>query len=375
MKKIALIGSTGSVGRQTLEVIERNPFLSVVSLTGHKNGELLLRQIEKFKPEIACLTGGNLSCGGGVRVYSGEDSALCAVCESADIVVVAIAGFSALEIVLKAIDMGKTVALASKEALVCGGELVMKKAREKGVEIIPLDSEHSAIWQALGFKKTGFKKLILTASGGPFRTTDIRDLENVTPEAALKHPNWNMGKKITVDCATMLNKGFEVIEAHHLFSAPAGSVEVVVHPQSVVHSMVEFADNSVLAEMSCPDMAQPIQIALTYPERLPTALESLDFTKLQKLEFFPPDRKKFPCLKLAEDCFISGGTSACILNAASEIAVDAFLSGGITFTAIARVIEETLLKVPSSAGTDILSLKEADALGREAAKKLIKRYS
>ncbi|MBP5193345.1 MAG: 1-deoxy-D-xylulose-5-phosphate reductoisomerase [Clostridia bacterium] len=342
-KNIALLGSTGSIGRQVLEVVRRFPEFKIVSLAAHKNKALLEKQIEEFDPQVACLTGGDLLQDfGNTAVFCGRDSLEKAIVDSADIVFVAVTGFSGLSAVLKAIEKKKTVALANKEALVCGGELVMRKARENGVEIIPVDSEHSALWQALGYRKTGFKRLILTASGGPFRLANLREMRDFSAKDALNHPTWKMGEKISIDSATMLNKGFEVIEAHHLFSAAIERIDVVVHPQSIIHSMVEFEDNSVLAQMSNPDMKLPIQAALTYPQKLASPLEPLDFTKIGKLEFFPLDREKFPCFDIAIDSLRRGGNLPCALNAASEEAVRAFLSGRIRFTDIAPIIAQTI---------------------------------
>ena len=294
-----------------------------------------------------------------------------AVIDEADVVFVAVTGFAGLKAVLKAIELKRTVALANKEALVCGGEIVMQRAKENGVEIVPVDSEHSALWQALGCRRQGYKRLILTASGGPFRCANLCEMRHFTAKDALKHPNWSMGAKITVDCATMLNKGFEVIEAHHLFGAPIDKIDVVVHPQSIIHSMVEFEDNSVLAEMSVPNMAQPIQFALTYPEKLKSSLESIDFVKLGRLEFFPLDREKFPCFDIAVNSLRKGGNFPCAMNAASEVAVQAFLKDEIAFTDIACVISSVLDSfewLPAS----YTNLVKTDALARAGAQEAIK---
>ena len=376
MKKISLIGSTGSVGKMVLDVVRNNPDLSVVALTAHTNADLLQRQIAEFSPKIACLTGKDyFSCGtSGTKTYAGADSIIRAVCDEADVVFVAVTGFAGLEVTLRAIELKKDVALANKEALVCGGNLVTSAAAAAGVEIIPVDSEISAVWQALDFKKQGYKKIILTASGGPFREASIDELKSVTPEQALNHPTWKMGKKITVDCATMLNKGFEVIEAHHMFGAPLDSIEVVVHPQSIIHSMVEFCDGSVLAEMSYPDMRQPIQAALTYPQKRPLPpLASMDFASVGRLEFYSPDREKFPCLAIAEQSIRTGGTNPCAMNAASEVAVNEFLNGNILFTDIARVIEKIVEK-DFGAEVTLPALIDADARSRAEAKKIINNF-
>jgi len=372
-KKIALIGSTGSVGRQVLDVVRANPEFSVVALTAHKNRELLESQITEFKPLVACLTGEDTppKANGDTAVYCGEGSILNAVVDEADVVFVAVTGFAGLEVVLRAVELGKTVALANKEALVCGGDLVMQAAEKTGARILPVDSEHSALWQCLGYKTGGYKRLILTASGGPFRTATKEEMCRFCAKEALNHPNWSMGDKITIDCATMLNKGFEVIEAHHLFGCPLDRIEVVVHPQSIVHSMVEFEDNSVMAEMSNPSMLQPIQLALTYPEKKPTPMPTLDLVKLGRLEFYPLDRDKFPCFDIAVGSLKRGGCFPCAMNAASEVAVRAFLDGRILFTDIATVISKALDKAEELCLT-LENLKKTDAASRLAAEDIIK---
>ncbi len=371
-KNIALIGSTGSVGRQVLQVVDANADFRIVSLTANTNKELLEKQITEYKPQVACLTGASElpSAPSHTKVYCGADSIFNAVVDDADIVFVAVTGFAGLEVVLRAIEKGKTVALANKEALVVGGELVMAAAKENGVEIIPVDSEHSALWQSLNFAKSGYKKLILTASGGPFRNAKMCEMGNFSPEDALKHPNWRMGDKITIDCATMLNKGFEVIEAHYLFNAPLNSIEVLVHPQSIVHSMVQFADNSVIAEMSAPSMLQPIQMALTYPEKLVAPMPELDLISVGKLEFYPLDREKFPCFDIAVNSLKAGGNIPCAMNAASEIAVRAFLDRKISFTDIPVVIKKVVENTEWQAAT-LRSLKQTDNTSRIAAKNYI----
>lgn len=372
-KKIALIGSTGSVGRQVLEVLERNPSIAkAVSLCANTNAELLSAQAHKYKPEAVCLAGGQsgLDLPDGVKCYYGREGAFNCITEDTDLVFVAVSGFAGLEIVLDAIEKKKDVALANKEALVAGGEIVMRKAKENGVKIIPVDSEHSAIWQCLNFREDGFESLILTASGGPFRGYTREQLRTVTPEQALRHPNWHMGAKITVDCATMLNKGFEVIEAHHLFNAPTSKIEVLIHPQSTVHSMVRFSDGSVMAEMSTPSMLQPIQIALTNPERLPLKIAPLDLASLGKLEFYKVEKQAYPCFDLAISALKGGGTTPCALNAASEVAVKAFLAGRIAFTDIAEVIEKTLSEIPSQKA-ELEAIKQTDISARQIATDII----
>lgn len=373
-KRIALIGSTGSIGRQVLEVVKGLTGFSVCSLVANVSKELLEEQIVEFNPSVACLTGLSQppSAPSGVRTYCGEDSFVEAITDDADIVFVAVTGFAGLKVVLEAIKRKKNVALANKEALVCAGESVMKLARENGVEIIPVDSEHSALWQALNCKKQGYKRLILTASGGPFRQANLCDMRHFTAKDALKHPNWSMGNKITIDCATMLNKGFEVIEAHHLFSAPLDCIDVVVHPQSIIHSMVEFEDNSVMAEMSNPDMRQPIQFALTYPNKLPLNLKPLDFAKLGRLEFYPLDREKFPCFDIAIESLKMGNNFPCAMNGSSEVAVNAFLKDEIKLTDIAKVIAYVLKNIEPT-GVDYPSLEYTDGKARALAKEFIKK--
>lgn len=372
-KKIAVIGSTGSIGTQALEVIS-SLGMQVVSLTAHKNKALLDEQISKYKPRIACLTGGDVlpDSSFAEKVYCGEGSILHAVTEDADVVLVAVSGFSGFEVTLKAVEMGKTVALANKEALVAGGELIIASARKTGARIIPIDSEHSAIWQALNFDNVRFRRLILTASGGPFRNTPKDELKNVSPIDALKHPNWSMGSKITIDCATMLNKGFEVIEAHWLFGAALEQIDVVVHPQSVIHSMVEFADGAVMAQMASPNMKQPIQMALTYPERLPCDIPRLDLMQVARLEFYPLDRDKFPCFDLAIESLKMGDNYPCAMVSASEVAVNAFLKGEILFTEIYEAIKHAVSAVPRMA-VSLESLKKTDALSREYAQQFINK--
>lgn len=365
-KKLALVGSTGSVGRQVLAAAKRLG-CEVISLTAHTNAALLEKQIEEFHPRVACLTGGGeFFAPKGTATFSGEGSMTEAIVPDADVVFVAVRGFAGLEAVLRAIELGKDVALANKEALVAGGDLVMEAARKKGVNIIPVDSEHSALWQALSLRKEGYKKLILTASGGPFLHAKTCEMRHFSAADALKHPNWSMGKKITVDCATMLNKGFEVIEAHHMFGAPLDRIDVVVHPQSIVHSMVEFDDGSVIAEMSFPDMAQPIQLALTYPEKLPTGIPTLDLIKVGKLEFLPLDRAKFPCFDIAVGSLKMGGSIPCAMNAASEVAVNAFLEDRILFTDIADAVGYTVAH-SDKLGISLAELKEADGAARAIA--------
>lgn len=348
MKKIALIGSTGSIGRQVLQVVDKHPeSFKIVSLCANKNAKLLSEQISRYKPVIATLTDSlaaqnikNLPTK--TTFYYGENSMLHAVCECADIVFVAVTGFAGLKAVLSAINQGKTVALANKESLVCGGELVTRLAKEKGVQIIPVDSEHSAIWQCLDFdREKPFEKLILTASGGAFRDLPLENLDSVTAEDALKHPNWDMGKKITIDCATMVNKAFEVIEAKWLFNTTYDKIDVLVHPQSIVHSMVSFRDGSVIAQLARADMKLPIALALTYPERVEVSSDKLSLVG-KSLDFLSLDDNRYPCFSIVMEAAKRGGVYPCAVSCANEVAVEYFLQGKIKFSKIQDVLRYVL---------------------------------
>lgn len=344
MKKIALLGSTGSIGRQVLGVVDRYPEeYSVVALAANSSAKLLGEQIKKYKPLVAGLSDPANAAEitdlpKQTSLYLGENALIHCVIPEADIVFVSVVGFCGLKAVLAALNMKKTVALANKEALVAGGELVMPLAAEKGVDIIPVDSEHSAIWQSLAFDKTRpFKKIILTASGGALRDLPLQSLYSVTPEIALRHPNWNMGAKITIDCATMFNKGLEVMEAMWLYNAPLEKIDVLIHPQSIVHSMVEYADNALIAQLAVPSMDIPIQLALSYPDRKPSGVSALDLTK-EPLTFMQPDHKRYPCFDIAINAAKAGGVYPCAASAANEVAVKLFLSGKIKFGEIADYI-------------------------------------
>lgn len=336
MKKIAVIGSTGSIGVQTLNVIRRFPKeFKIVSLAGGYNAGLFLRQIEEFRPSVATLAtevNSAYVAPKGTKLYTGENAFTNAITEDADIVVIALVGFNGIIAVLDAINKGKNIALANKESLVVGGELVMKKAKEKGVSIVPVDSEHSAIWQALDFEfDRDFKKIILTASGGAFRDTPPRGLKRVTSKDALKHPNWKMGEKITIDCATMINKAFEIAEAKWLYNTSFEKIDVIIHRESIIHSMVEYSDNSVIAQMSYPDMELPIQIALTYPDRLKSNIRGLNFAEIGKLTFEKVDHERYPCFNLAVEALKRGGAYPAVLNGANEEAVKLFLCDKIGY--------------------------------------------
>ena len=373
MKNIAIIGCSGSIGRQAADVCRRYPDrFRVVALAANTDAVRLAEQAALLRPSLAVLRqeGASADLPQGIRFACGESAfeEACAYPE-ADVVLVAVSGFAGLKATLFAIAAGKTVALANKESLVVGGSLVMPFAAANGVDILPVDSEHSALWQCLHFdRRAPYKKLLLTASGGALRDVPLSELGSVTPERALAHPNWRMGPKITVDCATMLNKGFEVIEAMHLYGAAAEQIEVLVHRESIVHSMVEFADGAVLAQMGMPSMELPIQLALTYPQRLDCALPSVDFVRLGALHFEGVDEGRYPCFALALAAAQAGGTAPCALNAAGEIAVQAFLRGQIKYPQIADIIEGTLAARRWGRAGDYAALEEADAAARALAR-------
>ncbi|MDE5765694.1 MAG: 1-deoxy-D-xylulose-5-phosphate reductoisomerase [Clostridia bacterium] len=375
MKKIALVGSTGSIGRQVINVVQRYPSrFKPVALIANSSTQVFAQQINGIKPQYAALTDMQAakSMGGvpsGVTFLSGEDGALKALEEcGADVIVVACGGFAGLIYSLKAAELNIPLALANKETLVCGGDLIMPKIGE----IMPVDSEHSAIWQCLNFNRNAdFARLVITASGGPFRGKQWNSLASVTPAEALNHPTWKMGAKITIDSATLLNKGYEVIEAHHLYNAPYEKIAAVIHPQSIVHSMVQFADGATLAQTSYPTMELPIQLALTYPERLDCGLKQLDFAKALTLDFQPLVRKDYPLFDLALSCGEEGGILPTALNAASEIAVNAFLQGKLRFTDIYTVADKVVQSTVNMRVESYPQLKQADARAREGALKII----
>lgn len=376
MKKVALVGSTGSIGRQVINVVERHPQkFKLVALIANGSADALYGQIVKLKPHYAALSDENAAKNisnlpDGVNFLSGDDGALRALEESgADVIVVACGGFAGLKYSLKAAELNVPLALANKETLVCGGELIMPRVKQ----IMPVDSEHSAIWQCLGFNLNApFDSLVITASGGAFRGRQWDSLKNVTPAEALCHPTWKMGAKITVDCATLLNKGYEIIEAHHLYGAPYEKISAVIHPQSIVHSMVRFSDGGALAQLSYPTMELPIQLALSYPERLDCGLNQLDFTKPLSLEFLPLERKEYPLFDLALSCGEAGGILPTALNAASEVAVNAFLNGALRFTDIFTVADKVVSQTVNEKIRDYGQLVLADRNARRAADKIIK---
>lgn len=379
MKRVTVLGSTGSIGRNTIEVIARSPDrYRVIGLAARHNTGLLEEQIRLCRPEVVAVFEGsaaerlrkkNLQ----VEIVTGEKGLTeVAGLDQADIVVSAIAGSDGLMPTLTAVRKGKNVALATKESLVMAGSIIMSEAKKKGVSVIPVDSEHSAIFQCLdGRKAYEIRKIILTASGGPFLGKDISELRAVTPEKALKHPTWDMGRKISVDSATLMNKGLEVIEARWLFDVTVDRIEVLIHPQSIVHSMVELIDGSVLAQMSVPDMKGPISYALSYPQRMSDVIPHLDLVKVRELTFEPPDLSTYRCLALTYDALRTGGTMPAVLNAANEIAVESFLGGDLPFTGIPVVVSETMERHVVSDGATLEGIVDASMWAKRKAREVV----
>ncbi len=378
MKQIAILGSTGSIGVSTLEIVAAHPDkFRVVSLSAGKNLELCARQVRQFRPRLVALADSadiprlrNLLDGQDVELVGGLEG-LCAVAtaDGVQMVVAAIVGAAGLVPTAAAIRAGKDVALANKEILVTAGHLFMELVAKHQVKLYPVDSEHSAVFQSIeGHRNQDITKIILTASGGPFRETPLEKLKAVTVQDALNHPNWSMGRKITIDSATMMNKGLEVIEAHWLFDAPAEKISVNIHPQSIIHSMVEYVDGCVIAQLGMPDMKAPIAYALSYPERVSSGVKPLDLTELSGLTFSKPDLERFPCLGLAYRALGEGESMPAVMNAANEIAVEAFLEGRISFLQIARVIEQTMDRHQAHRLASIDEVLAADQWGREAAR-------
>lgn len=388
--RLTVLGSTGSIGTSTLDVVARHPDkYQILALTAFRQDELLFEQCRRFNPRYAVLldeaaaarlTQRIANAGLPVQVLCGVEALeQVSSMDEVDAVMAAIVGAAGLRPTLAAARSGKKILLANKETLVMAGRIFMDAVRLHGASLLPIDSEHNAIFQALpqGYKgelaASGVSKILLTASGGPFRNTPLSELQQVTPEQACAHPNWVMGRKISVDSATMMNKGLEVIEAHWLFNASADDIQVVVHPQSVIHSMVQYVDGSVLAQLGNPDMRTPIAHALAYPERIDSGVAALDLFKVATLNFVAPDFERFPCLALAYQALRAGGTAPAILNAANEVAVDAFLNHKISFLDIPRLIADVLAELPISAVNELNDVLVADATARTAAQAWVTR--
>ncbi len=380
MKRLAILGSTGSIGTSALAVVDAHADrLSIVGLAAGKSAAMLGAQLARYQPSIAAIARDeDVACvraaagGAKTRIVSGPHGLTdVATHPDVDMVLCASSGTAALEAVLAAIEAGKAIALANKEVLVMAGEMVMQAARKRGVAVLPVDSEHNAVHQCVhGRPADEIKRIILTASGGPFRTWSTAALDAAGPQDALRHPTWQMGRKITIDSATLMNKGLEVIEARWLFDIPPDRISVVVHPQSIVHSMVELTDGSTIAQLGVTDMRLPIQYALSYPERWAATLPSLDLTRAGTLEFMPPDFERFPCLELAYRALRQGGTAMVALNAANEVAVEAFLAGRLAFPAIARIIDETLSAHDVQRAETVDVVRESDRRARAHAANL-----
>ena len=397
MKGVSILGATGSVGANTLDVLTRHPDrYRVVALTAQRNVDLLFQQCQQWRPLLAVMADTNAAqtlrkrlhaVGSPVEVISGQQGLLAAAAlAEADIVMAAIVGAAGLEPTLAAARAGKRILLANKESLVMAGSLFMQAITEGGAQLLPIDSEHNALFQclpadfggALGkspdINQVGVKRLLLTASGGPFLYTPLADLKKVTPAQACAHPNWVMGRKISVDSATMMNKGLEIIEACYLFGTELNQVDVVIHPQSTIHSLVEYQDGSVLAQLGNPDMRTPIAHALAWPERIHSGVSSLDLCALGRLEFLPPDEQRFPCLRLARQAFSTGVTTPAILNAANEIAVSAFLHERLRFDQIPELIEAVLNDCPSQTATTMDAILASDQQARQFAEQHLRRH-
>lgn len=388
MQSLTILGATGSIGVSTLDVVARHPDrYRVFALTGQTRIDVLAGQCAQFHPEVAVVVDADAAVrlqklirdrGLKTKVVYGEQ-ALCEVASAGacDTVMAAIVGAAGLGPSLAAANAGKKLLLANKEALVISGQLFMDAVATSGSTLLPIDSEHNAIFQCLpiGYQRIppqhGIRKILLTASGGPFLDRDLSSFDSITPEQAVAHPNWSMGRKISVDSATMMNKGLEVIEAHWLFGASASQIEVVIHPQSVIHSMVAYADGSVLAQLGNPDMRTPIAHALAYPERIDSGVDAIDLAGIGQLNFRQPDRERFPCLQLAFDALNIGGSAPAVLNAANEVAVQAFLDRQISFSKISSLIAETLSRIPAAAVDTLESLLEQDTKAREQARALL----
>ena len=388
---ISILGSTGSVGRNTLAVLDQNPGYRVFALSAHRNVELLLKQCQQYQPDFAVVTdaasaeqfAGLLAESDCATVLLTASDALERIASDAEVQVVmaAIVGAAGLESTLAAVAAGKKVLLANKESVVMSGELFMDSAARNGATIIPIDSEHNAIFQCLTRNgeasnespMAGVEKLVLTASGGPFLGTELQQFDSITPEQACKHPQWSMGRKISVDSATMMNKGLEFIEASYLFGANAEQIEILIHPQSIIHSMVHYRDGSVLAQLANPDMRVPIAHGLAYPERITSGVKPLRLAEIGTLQFETPDTERFPCLSLGIEAAKQGGTAPTALNAANEEAVAAFLEGVLRFTQIPLIIQTVMSKIPCEAALSLAIIQDIDRQARSLSKKLISK--
>ena len=380
-RRVTILGSTGSVGRNTVDLIEHRPERFVVeALTANRNARLLAEQAKRLRPGLAVVADPDsydelkeALAGTGIEAAAGAAAVIEAASRPADLVMLAIVGAAGFEPTLAAARQGTIVALANKETLVCAGELVMATIEQYGATLLPVDSEHSAIFQVFDFEQSDqVERIILTASGGPFRTYEREAMAHVTRAEAVAHPNWDMGAKISVDSATMMNKGLEVVEAHHLFPVSEEQIEIVIHPESVVHSMVAYVDGSVLAQLGRPDMRTPIAYALSWPERMSTPAERLDFAKLGQLTFEPPDTERFPALRLAREALKCGGCVPTILNAANEVAVHGFLEDRIGFLDITSIVERALETAPQMKMSSVGDVREVDANAREIASDLVR---
>jgi 1-deoxy-D-xylulose-5-phosphate reductoisomerase len=379
-RSVSILGSTGSVGCSTIDLIERNPEDFVVeALTAWRNADLLIEQAIKLRPRFVVIGDATLYnavkdalSGSGIEVGAGADAIVDAATRPSELVISAIVGAAGLAPTLAAVGRGAMVGLANKECLVCAGDLMVQAVSQNGAVLLPVDSEHNAIFQVFDFdQRHTVDHLILTASGGPFRTFTTDEMRNVTPAQAVAHPNWDMGAKISVDSATMMNKGLEVIEAHYLFNIPEEKIKVLVHPESVVHSLVAYIDGSVLAQLGTPDMRTPLAYTMAWPERMKAPLAPLDLAALSKLTFEAPDMDRFPALRLAREALSAGGDAPTTLNAANEIAVAGFLAGRIGFLQIAEIVEETLNRLPRQAMSSLVEVNAFDAAARQEAQGIL----
>jgi len=381
-RTVSILGSTGSIGRSTVDLLNRNSEdFNVVALTANTNVELLVKQALLLKPDLAIIRDTSKYQilkdgleGSGIELMSGDDSVIEAASRSADIVIAAIVGAAGLRPTLSAISQGTIVAIANKECLVCAGDIIIEEANNCNSMILPIDSEHNAIFQVLESNNTDeVERIILTASGGPFLNWSRARMSTITPEQAVSHPNWDMGRKVSVDSATLMNKGLELIEAAYLFPVLPEKLEVLVHPQSIIHSMVEYVDGSVLAQMASPDMRTPIAYSLSWPKRIKTPTKKLDFAEIGKLTFETPDIERFPALSMARDSLNKGNGSTTVLNAANEVAVHSFLQSSIDFLSITRIIEETLTKVDGYPIKSLYDCEQLDNESRRVAQAVVKK--